>query len=212
LRRYGMTRKRRATICARHSAVFCTAWVWFMGRANGAAVSARAKLARFRSLSHRSGVGPEQLGDVPHGCSLGLDLATLGTQGGARPRAIACTRGYSFGSVRKSAGSPTAFCVPSVSPIRKSPFDFRSELERSHLIIWTKRWCPGAESNHRHRDFQSRALPTELPGRRLAVVSAARGARGLIEGRSGTVQNGARRAGARSGRSRAVPQDRAAAE
>lgn len=26
------------------------------------------------------------------------------------------------------------------------------------------KWCPGADSNHRHRDFQSRALPTELPG------------------------------------------------
>ena len=26
-------------------------------------------------------------------------------------------------------------------------------------------WCPGAESNHRHEDFQSSALPTELPGR-----------------------------------------------
>src|SRR6201995_5940890 len=26
-------------------------------------------------------------------------------------------------------------------------------------------WCPGAESNHRHCDFQSHALPTELPGR-----------------------------------------------
>src|SRR5882757_9356241 len=30
----------------------------------------------------------------------------------------------------------------------------------------TEDWCPGAESNHRHCDFQSHALPTELPGRR----------------------------------------------
>src|SRR5580692_8238497 len=29
----------------------------------------------------------------------------------------------------------------------------------------TELWCPGAESNHRHCDFQSHALPTELPGR-----------------------------------------------
>src|SRR3954452_13835278 len=28
----------------------------------------------------------------------------------------------------------------------------------------TAAWCPGAESNHRHCDFQSHALPTELPG------------------------------------------------
>src|SRR6202012_3633424 len=27
------------------------------------------------------------------------------------------------------------------------------------------RWCPGTESNRRHGDFQSPALPTELPGR-----------------------------------------------
>ena len=26
------------------------------------------------------------------------------------------------------------------------------------------RWCPEAESNHRHEDFQSSALPTELSG------------------------------------------------
>ena len=26
------------------------------------------------------------------------------------------------------------------------------------------RWCPGTESNRRHEDFQSSALPTELPG------------------------------------------------
>jgi hypothetical protein len=28
-----------------------------------------------------------------------------------------------------------------------------------------RKQCPGAESNHRHGDFQSPALPTELPGR-----------------------------------------------
>ncbi len=26
-------------------------------------------------------------------------------------------------------------------------------------------WWPGVELNHRHEDFQSSALPTELPGR-----------------------------------------------
>ena len=33
-----------------------------------------------------------------------------------------------------------------------------------------KKWWPGAESNCRHVDFQSTALPTELPGRRAAYL------------------------------------------
>ena len=28
----------------------------------------------------------------------------------------------------------------------------------------SRKWCPEAESNHRHEDFQSSALPTELSG------------------------------------------------
>jgi hypothetical protein len=42
-------------------------------------------------------------------------------------------------------------------------------------------WCPGAESNHRHADFQSAALPTELPG--LALLPGwRRGARPKVSG------------------------------
>src|SRR6202011_2444953 len=47
------------------------------------------------------------------------------------------------------------------------------------------RWCPGAESNHRHLHFQCSALPTELPGRRAlrACAPAERGGyRGQMAG------------------------------
>src|SRR5262245_52253347 len=50
-------------------------------------------------------------------------------------------------------------------------------------------WCPGAESNHRHHDFQSCALPTELPGRRAGPDGLLSKARGVIEARIHTVQN-----------------------
>ena len=43
-------------------------------------------------------------------------------------------------------------------------------------------WCPGAELNHRHRDFQSRALPTELPGRRARRAAGDGRARAVYRG------------------------------
>ena len=32
-------------------------------------------------------------------------------------------------------------------------------------------WCPEVESNHRHKDFQSFALPTELSGHFYVDIS-----------------------------------------
>ena len=37
------------------------------------------------------------------------------------------------------------------------------------FLLFREFWCPGAESNHRHEDFQSSALPTELSGQRSAI-------------------------------------------
>src|SRR6516164_6314084 len=41
----------------------------------------------------------------------------------------------------------------------------RGTFGLSSYFVGSFRWCPGAELNHRHTDFQSVALPTELPGR-----------------------------------------------
>ena len=43
--------------------------------------------------------------------------------------------------------------------------DLRCSTESLQLIVFAKfKWCPGAESNHRHEDFQSTALPLSYPG------------------------------------------------
>ena len=44
------------------------------------------------------------------------------------------------------------------------------------------KWCLGADSNHRHADFQSAALPTELPRRRCAGVARRARRRSIGEG------------------------------
>ncbi len=47
-----------------------------------------------------------------------------------------------------------------------------SYLEKSPSRRLSIFWWPGAESNHRHADFQSAALPTELPGLFLKFANA----------------------------------------
>ncbi len=53
-------------------------------------------------------------------------------------------------------------------------FSCSVRLSEKRVLSYEKRWCPGAESNHRHEDFQSSALPTELPGRFEQLCSSIR--------------------------------------
>ena len=59
----------------------------------------------------------------------------------------------------------TIFVIKIVSIHTAHPFDVREGSYATKDGDRGKRWCPGAELNHRHTDFQSVALPTELPGR-----------------------------------------------
>ena len=45
------------------------------------------------------------------------------------------------------------------------------------------KWCLRAESNRRHKDFQSFALPTELPRQKLAVWTGLEPATSCVTGR-----------------------------
>ena len=67
--------------------------------------------------------------------------------------------------------------------LRKFPRRRRARQRRNFLNCW----CLGAESNHRHCDFQSHALPTELP-RHPVESGKADARRGLIATAPGDVQ------------------------
>ena len=51
---------------------------------------------------------------------------------------------------------------PTESDYRPTIIDARMELDLSETE--KLKWCPEPESNQRHADFQSAALPTELSG------------------------------------------------
>ncbi len=75
----------------------------------------------------------------------------------------ACTptaRGY--GPSRSPVEQRTENPRPTAQVHSRTRNNMPHDSSQSHAACC---WCPGAELNHRHADFQSAALPTELPGR-----------------------------------------------
>ena len=60
-----------------------------------------------------------------------------------------------------------------VRPIGVEPIAFWSVAKRSIQLSYERiyKWWLRVESNHRHRDFQSLALPTELQSHKKMAVS-----------------------------------------
>src|SRR5882762_3790883 len=75
--------------------------------------------------------------------------------------------GRTFGACLRAEGvavtEVTAMLGHADSRMADRPFRSLAMMAKMARVT-LRNWCPGAESNHRHGDFQSPALPTELPG------------------------------------------------
>ncbi len=100
-----------------------------------------------------------------------------------RPSATAkyVTHGSHYGRIRGNSTGPRSRC----SALSEPAFHRDKARDRLRTIDGVefaagdfsviRKWCPGTGSNRRHCDFQSHALPTELPGPpRLEPPGAAR--------------------------------------
>gem|GEM_PF-4228092 len=67
---------------------------------------------------------------------------------------------YSIGKRERQTGEDCqTFCRKASNPIQ-----VRNRQYHKSKLFQLFKWCPGAESNHRHEDFQSTALPLSYPG------------------------------------------------
>src|SRR5579872_5711036 len=110
---------------------------------------------------------------------LSIDTSVIGARCffAFRYEFICSKKANGLASLARSTNSETAL-VPKAIDLAFATFSFAAS--RKAMLRNQQRdgkWCPGAESNHRHCDFQSHALPTELPGRRRRPRRQRRGYR-----------------------------------
>ncbi len=102
--------------------------------------------------------------------------------------AFACFRGGQ-GWIRTTEVADGRFTVCSLWPLGNLPIFIKfgaGDRNRTNNLLITNQllcllsytsiaWCLGADSNHRHRDFQSLALPPELPRHNVAYLFSGTG-------------------------------------
>ena len=77
--------------------------------------------------------------------------------------------------------------VTSILPIPLQRFRNKPNLIKELEAFKRRKWWPEVESNHRHEDFQSSALPTELSGHTACLTLAASGVLNRCRGFPSTV-------------------------
>src|ERR1035438_756312 len=92
-----------------------------------------------------------------------LPLAALRTKSTSPPTPLTITSGFQS---RRRTGSRSHQCS---ARFAESPAELPPRRQTPQSVACS--WWPGTGSNRRHADFQSAALPAELPGRGIPSVA-----------------------------------------
>jgi hypothetical protein len=131
------------------------------------------------------------MGNVRPTPNAGRRFASL-LSGAPGTRALGKPDQFESGARRCIRGSSCAIDCARIPFMRSSRADLPHDRSHRDLALKTYWWL-GAESNHRHADFQSAALPTELPSQGAGLYAGR-----LVSGKPTPVPLASRMCGPRS--------------